>query len=187
MSATAVVLFAHPPEENSKSGSSFADRVDEMENVEVRRLYDLYPDFDVNIEREKAIWEAADVVVLQHPFYWYSSPALVKEYLDVVLEYGWAYGPKGKALQGKSLQTVITAGGPEDAYRAGGYNKFSIEELLRPFEATANLCGMTYEPPLVLHGSNHLSEAERTAFCDTYVDRLNALLARHEATAGKAA
>lgn len=187
MSATAVVLFAHPSEENSTAGSGFADRVAQLSGVEVRRLYDLYPDFDVNIEREQAVWNAADVIVLQHPFYWYSCPALVKEYLDVVLEYGWAYGPTGTALQGKSLQTVITAGGPAESYEPAGYNQFSIQDLLRPFEATANLCRMRYEAPLVLHSANHLGPDEKEAFAAHYEERLLNLLARHDDTTGKAA
>lgn len=88
MSATAVVLFAHPAEEASRTGAMLADKVEGMNGVSVRRLYDLYPDFDVHVEQEQAAWDAADVIVLQHPFYWYSSPALLKEYLDVVLEHG---------------------------------------------------------------------------------------------------
>jgi len=187
MSATAAVLFAHPAEENSYTGAYLAERIEKIEGVEVRRLYDLYPDFDVNIEREKAVWEAADIIVLQHPFYWYSCPALVKEYLDVVLEHGWAYGGGGRALAGKSLQTVISAGGSAEAYTPNGYNKFTIEELLRPFEATANLCGMHYEKPLVVHGSIDLHAAGREGFGDDYEARLQQLLAKHSAEAGKAA
>ena len=52
------------------------------------------------------------------PFYWYSAPALVKEYLDLVLEHGFAYGSTGRALEGKVLVNATTTGGPEAAYRS---------------------------------------------------------------------
>lgn len=187
MTASAVVLFAHPAEEGSRTGAMLANRVDTMAGVEVRRLYDLYPEFDVRIETEKEVWEAADVIVLQHPFYWYSCPALLREYLDVVLAHGWAYGETGTALKGKSLQSVITTGGVESAYSAAGHNRFTMDELLRPFEATANLCGMTYEPPLVLHNANHVSNEVREDFLGAYEKRLVSLLARQSAVAGKVA
>ncbi len=187
MTASAVVLFAHPAEEGSRTGALMARRIETKTDIQVRRLYDLYLEFHVHVQREKEIWEAADVIVLQHPFHWYSCPALLREYLDVVLEHGWAYGENGSALKGKSLQSVVTTGGAERAYSASGHNKFTMPELLRPFEATANLCGMIYEPPLVLHNANHVSDEAREAFFDTYENRLSSLLARHSAVAGKVA
>ncbi|MGA0236334.1 MAG: NAD(P)H-dependent oxidoreductase [Alphaproteobacteria bacterium] len=187
MTASAVVLFAHPAEEGSRTGALMARRVEAMTSVTVRRLYDLYPDFDVHVQREKEVWDTADVIVLQHPFHWYSCPSLLREYLDVVLEHGWAYGKNGSALTGKSLQSVITTGGVESAYSASGHNKFTMTELLRPFEATANLCGMSYEPPLILHNANHVSSEVREDFLNAYENRLSSLLARHSAVAGKVA
>lgn len=93
------------------------------------------------------------MIVFQHPFYWYSTPALFKEWQDRVLEYGFAYPPKeGKELQGKTWLSVITKGGPEWSYRSGGYNNYSISELLRPLQQTANLCGMRWMAPFVVHG-----------------------------------
>lgn len=45
----------------------------------------------------------------------------------------------------------ITTGGPTDSYRSGGVNNWTISELLRPFQQTAFLAGMTWLPPLVMH------------------------------------
>ena len=47
---------------------------------------------------------------------------------------------------------MITKGGPEWSYRSGGYNNYSISELLRPLQQTANLCGMRWMAPFVVHG-----------------------------------
>ena len=85
--------------------------------------------------------------IFQHPFYWYSSPALVKEWIDLVLEHGFAYGQSGRALEGKIMMNAITTGGPDEAYQKGGYNRFTIREFLAPFDQTARLCQMRYLAP----------------------------------------
>ena len=186
MTPKALILFAHPDEDGSSAGASLLNRIEGEPDIEVRRLYDLYPDFNVDVEVEQAGWEAADVIVLQHPFYWYSSPALLKEYLDVVLEHNWAYGTEGKALAGKSLLTVTTAASREENYRPDGYNKFPVETLLLPFEATANLCSMTYEKPVVVYDADRIELEALTAAGEGYVQTLRHLLARHAGGEGAA-
>ncbi|MEC8038045.1 MAG: NAD(P)H-dependent oxidoreductase [Pseudomonadota bacterium] len=186
MTARALVLFAHPDEDGSHAGAALIARAEDDPDIEVRRLYDLYPDFNVDVEVEQAAWEAADVIVLQHPFYWYSSPALLKEYLDVVLEHNWAYGTNGRALAGKSLLTVTTAASREENYRPDGYNKFPVETLLLPFEATANLCSMTYEKPVVVYDADRIGAEDLQACAETYFQTLKSLLARHAAGKGAA-
>jgi glutathione-regulated potassium-efflux system ancillary protein KefG len=83
----------------------------------------------------------------------------------MVLEFGWAYGPGGTELAGKIVFNVITTGGQRSAYGKEGYNRFTINELLAPFEQTAWLCKMTWLPPFALHGTHRLTreEAIRTA------------------------
>ncbi len=49
----------------------------------------------------------------------------------------------------------------EAAYRAEGYNHFTIRQLLRPLEQTALLCGMTYLPPFALFGARTAVEEGR--------------------------
>ena len=61
-------------------------------------LYEAYPDFHIDVEREKALLEEYPRIVWQHPFYWYSTPSLMKEWFDTVLQYGWAYGKGASAL-----------------------------------------------------------------------------------------
>ena len=132
-------------------------------NCTVVDLYAEYPDYGIDIEREQARLRAHDVIVFMFPLYWYSTPAMLKEWQDLVLEYGFAYGHDGRELHGKRLLCALTAGGIEDAYRESGYNHYSIREMLRPIEQTATLCGMTYLPPYALFGA-------RTALEDGRVD-----------------
>ena len=71
----------------------------------------------------------------------------------MVLTYGFAYGQDGTALRGKNLKLVTSTGGPSTSYRPGGLNRFTMQELLRPLEATAHLCGLELLDPLVLQGA----------------------------------
>ena len=77
----------------------------------------------------------------------------MKEWLDDVLTYGWAYGPGGTALHGKDWVSVISTGGPQESYQAGGFNNFSMSELLKPLQQTANLIGTNYLAPFLFHGT----------------------------------
>jgi len=155
-----LILFAHPMPRKSRVNRALATAVRGLDGVTFHDLYEAYPDFHIDVEHEKALLLAHDVIVLQHPFYWYSAPALVKEWLDLVLEYGFAYGETGTALRGKHWQQAITTGGPEDAYQSTGYNRFTIRQLLAPFEQTANLCGMPYQEPFAIHGVLQMSRSQ---------------------------
>lgn len=156
-----LILFAHPSLERSEVNAPLADAVSGLPGVNLVDLYAEYPDFQVDIDREQQRLLDHDVIIFQHPLYWYSTPAILKEWQDLVLEHNFAYGTKGDKLHGKIFFSAITAGGGEDAYRSGGYNNFTIRELLHPMEQTANLCGMIYLPPYALFGSRSAVDEDR--------------------------
>jgi glutathione-regulated potassium-efflux system ancillary protein KefG len=147
-----LILFAHPALHKSRVNQLLLSSVQSLPGVTVNDLYESYPNFHVNVAREQALLLEHDVIIFQHPFYWYSSPAILKQWQDLVLEYGFAYGKNGTQLQGKLVLTAISTGGPSSAYQRGGYNYFTVRELLAPFEQTVRLCGMTYLPPFVVPG-----------------------------------
>lgn len=124
-------------------------------------LYAEYPDFNIDIDREQARLLEHDIIVFQYPLYWYSTPSILKEWQDLVLEYGFAYGTGGHALEGKLFFSAISAGGLSAAYRADGFNHFTLRELLHPLEQMAVLCGMRYLPPFALFGSRTALEDGR--------------------------
>jgi glutathione-regulated potassium-efflux system ancillary protein KefG len=163
-----LVLLAHPALHRSRVNRQLVDAARDLPGVTVHDLYEAYPDFDIDVAREQALLRAHEIVVWQHPFYWYSTPALLKEWQDLVLEFGWAYGPGGTALHGKKLLSAITTGGPERAYQAEGFNRFTVRQLLAPIEQTARLCGLVYLPPFVVHGTHRLEEAEIARHADEY-------------------
>ena len=154
-----LILFAHPAFQKSRANQPLVEAVRDLEGVTFHDLYEAYPDFNIDVAREQALLLEHHIIVLQHPFYWYSVPALIKEWQDLVLEHGFAYGDGGTALEGKMLMTAITTGGGLEAYRRDGLNRFSIREFLIPFEQTAGLCGMRFLPPFVVHGVHGLDEA----------------------------
>ena len=153
-----VILLFHPLLHKSRVNSQLLKDVEDLEGVTTRIMYDLYPDFHIDVKAEQKILLEHDVVVWQHPFYWYSSPSLLKEWIDIVLQHGFAYGRDGKALSGKIIMSAISSGGRREVYQEGGMRKYSIRQLLTPFEQTVNLCNMVYLPPFMVHGTHLLDE-----------------------------
>lgn len=170
-----LILFAHPAFQKSRVNRALIQAAREVPGITVHDLYETYPDFLIDVRAEQALVEKHQKVVLQHPFFWYSSPAMIKEWLDLVLTYGWAYGQNGTALRGKTLSQAISAGGPEDVYRRGGANHFTLRELLAPFEQTARLCGMNYAEAFAVHGTNRLDASELSACAQDYCRWLESL------------
>lgn len=148
-----LVLFAHPAIQKSRVNSALVAAIRHLPGVTFHDLYEAYPDMHIDVRAEQRLLEQHQLIIWQHPFYWYSSPAIVKEWQDLVLEYGFAYGRGGRALAGKMVLTAISTGGPPESYAATGYNHFTIREFLRPFEQTARLCHMEYLPPFVVQGT----------------------------------
>jgi glutathione-regulated potassium-efflux system ancillary protein KefG len=155
-----LILFAHPALEKSRVHRRLVEAVRSLPGVTFNDLYQHYPDMDIDVAREQQLLVEHDVIVMQHPFYWYSTPALLKEWEDLVLQHGWAYGRDGTALEGKTVMTATSTGGSEKAYCRNGHNRYTMREFLAPIERTAMLCGMTYLPPFVVHGTHSLTAGE---------------------------
>jgi glutathione-regulated potassium-efflux system ancillary protein KefG len=170
-----LILFAHPAFHRSRVNSALLEAIADLEGVMVHDLYEEYPDLHINVPREQRLLMDHDIIVWQHPFFWYSSPAILKKWQDLVLEYGFAYGHEGTALHGKKCLSVISTGGAKDAYGREGMNYFSMRELLAPVEQTARFCGMQYLPPFVIHGA--LGDRQQLAHqVDHYPQILTALV-----------
>ena len=170
-----LVLFAHPALQKSRVQRELGRAVRALPGVTFHDLYEAYPDFDVEVAREQALLSEHDVVVLQFPFYWYSTPALLKQWQDLVLEQGWAYGREGKALHGKLLLCALSTGGSEASYQPGGSNRATILQLLAPLAQMAQLCGMQFLPPFVVHETYRLGDAALAAHGAGYAALLAAL------------
>jgi glutathione-regulated potassium-efflux system ancillary protein KefG len=155
-----LILFAHPRYENSMVHQRLSHAARGVRGVTFHDLYELYPDFDVQIDHEQELLISHDLIIFQHPFYWYSCPPLLKQWIDLVLEHGWAYGREGESLRGKKMFNAISTGGRQEAYATGGFNRFTIAQFLAPFEQTARLCNIDYYPPFVIHGTHMATRSE---------------------------
>ena len=173
------VIAAHPAWRESRVNRPLMEAARGLPRVQVQDLYSSYPDYAIDVPREQAALERAQLVVLLHPIQWYSMPALQKLWLDEVFTYGWAYGEgdneesgPGRALQGKDLWLVATTGGPEPSYHPQGYNRYFFDAFLPPYEQSAALCGMRFLPPLVLHGAHSVDRQAVTDHIATFSQRL---------------
>lgn len=155
-----LLLFAHPAPHKSRVNRRLVAEAERIDGVTVRHLYEIYPDFLIDVREEQRLLENHEVIVFQHPMYWYSAPSLVKEWMDLVLEHGWAYGTGGTALHGRIFAQAVTTGGGKDAYCGGGKNHHTVREFLLPFEQSARLCGMAWMNPFVVYGTADLKNAD---------------------------
>lgn len=172
MALQILVIFAHPAIRRSRVNRALVQAAHGLDGVTVHDLYETYPDFSIDVAREQALLSAHDVIVFQHPFYWYSAPSIVKEWMDLVLEYGFAYGENGRALAGKGWMSAITTGGRDIHYGPKSQNLFTVAELLRPFEATAHLCRMHWIQPFLVQGTHGMSAVDIANAAQSYRARL---------------
>ncbi|HLO90775.1 MAG TPA: NAD(P)H-dependent oxidoreductase [Lentimicrobium sp.] len=170
-----LILFAHPRFEHSVVNMALADAAKNVQGVTFHDLYQLYPDYYIDVEAEHNLLIEHDVIVWHHPFYWYSCPPLLKQWIDIVLEYNWAYGHNGNFLKGKYILNAITTGGAVEAYQKEGRNRFTVRELLAPFEQTAFLCKMEYLPPFAIQGTHLIEKNQIEKYALAYADLLNFL------------
>jgi len=170
-----LLLFAHPALEKSRVHKKLIRKAKQIAGVFVNDLYEQYPDLDIDIAREKTLLLQHDIIIWQHPFYWYSAPAIIKQWKDLVLEHGWAYGSTGTALAGKQIFNIISCGGSKAVYQPDGANRFTINQFSAPFNQTAYLCKMQYLPPFVIHGTHKLNDADIDLYAVQYEELLIAL------------
>ena len=170
-----LLVIAHPAMERSRANKAMETAAVGAPGVTLLDLYETYPDFAIDVPAEQKRLLACRCVVVQFPLYWYSTPALLKEWFDLVWLHGFAYGRGGTALKGKRMMAACSTGGCAEAYGREGSNRFTIEEFLRPLEQTAALCGMDWEAPFVLHASAVKDEATLEREAQDYRRRLLAL------------
>lgn len=170
-----LILFAHPALQKSRVNSNLISYVKDLEGVTFHDLYEAYPDFHIRVSYEQKLLLDHDIVVFHHPIFWFSVPALLKEWMDLVLEHGWAYGKNGTALRGKKLLSVVSTGGRESLYSKKGFNRHTIGEFLAPISQTAHVCAMDYLPPFVIYGTHTITKEEVAEQGENYQKTIIAL------------
>lgn len=148
-----IAYYAHPGHQHSQVNREMARVAAAVGGITYVDLYAEYPRFDINVDTEQQRLIDHDAIVLQFPLFWYSTPSLLKEWQDLVLEHGFAYGKGGDRLAGKRLQIAITTASPAAAYAEDGYQHYPLRTFLTPLEQTARLCQMHFAAPYVLNSA----------------------------------
>lgn len=154
------MVHAHPYPHTSRGCAALLDSISDLPGLEVRSLYDTYPDFDIDVAAEQDALRRARAVVWLHPLYWYTAPALLKHWFEKVLAVGFAYGESGSALAGKPCLWVTTTGGGE--YSPEGIHHHAFRDFAPVIEMTARYSGMRWEEPFVVNDvTGHSDDALR--------------------------
>ncbi len=148
--AKVLIYYAHPGHQVSRANKRMMREAQTIKDITLVDLYAQYPRFDIDIDLEQQRLVEHDVILFQCPLFWYSTPSIIKEWQDLVLEQGFAYGHNGNALTGKVMMFALTASGPQPAYTEQGYQHFTLRTFLTPLEQTARLCKMRFAAPYVL-------------------------------------
>jgi len=162
--AKLIIYHAHPAPQHSRANKAMTRAIRAVDGITRVDLYADYPRFDIDADAEQARLLDHEVILFQFPLFWYSTPSIIKEWCDIVLEHGFAYGAGGTALEGKRMMLALTAAGAEEAYTPDGYQNFPLRSFLTPLEQTARLCRMRFEAPYVLYSA--LKAAEEDALSD---------------------
>jgi glutathione-regulated potassium-efflux system ancillary protein KefG len=170
-----LVQFAHPAFSRSRVQKTLLKNCKNIDGVTINDLYEQYPDLYIDVKREQELLLKHDIIILQHPFYWYSGPAIIKQWLDLVLEFNWAYGPEGFALSGKKIMNAISCGSSTHAYTQEGHHHFPVSQFLLPYRQTAMLCRMDYLPPFVVYGTHRMKQELIDEEALVYADILSGL------------
>ena len=170
-----LLLYAHPTPRGSYLNRYLVSRAATVPNVVVRDLYQLYPDFYIDVATEQEHLRKADVIIMQFPVRWFNVPSIIREWQDHVLTRGFAFGPDGDALKGKRFMAAVSTGGQENSYQQGSPHGAALDSYLAPLVQTAVFCGMHVEAPFVVHGARDLDAGAREVMAQAYVNRLETL------------
>jgi putative NADPH-quinone reductase len=174
MNKKTLVVVAHPDLSKSRINRTWLDYLrPHADKTTVHELYKIYPNGKIDVAAEQKLLEEHDRIILQFPMFWFSTPSLLKQWLDDVLSYGWAFGPGGDKLEGKEIGVAVSTGGPAHAYQAGAQNQYTLSELLRPLQMTAQYTRAKYLPVFAMQGALYNpSDEELQSNAHSYVQHV---------------
>lgn len=168
------ILISHPNLDNSIFNNYLADIHKKNELFCVHSLDKNRINGYFDIEKETTILRQSKAIVWQFPIYWYNSPASLRDWQDQVLS-PIVYSADN-FVKNLPVMVVFTAGAAEEHYSHEGLNRYTAEEMLRPFEMTANAAGMIWKKPLGFYGCSGTPDEKTLArMASVYEKRLTEL------------
>lgn len=168
-----LVIVAHPKYTESTTQQLFKESVADDENVVWHLITET-----IDPAKEQALLLQADRIIFQFPLYWYSAPAVLKNWQDKVLTTKFATG-SSYSLAGKELGLVVSTGAAQKEFQAGASEQFTMSEILRPYEALANKTKMKYLVPLVVYQFPYLTKIEQQRLFMAYQQYVTNLQFNH--------
>ncbi|MED1943814.1 NAD(P)H-dependent oxidoreductase [Brevibacillus formosus] len=150
-----LVIVTHPSIETSVINKRWVEELKKYpEKYTVHELHKAYPDGKIDVEKEQQLVESHGNLVLQFPIYWFNCPPLLKKWLDDVFAYGWAYGSKGgDKLKNRKAAIAVSAGIRKEDYQEEGRYRYTLEQILTPFETTFRYCHADYRSFFAYYGT----------------------------------
>lgn len=132
---------------------------------------------DIAAEIAKVQW--CDLLILNFPLYWFSTPAILKGWIDRVMISGVFYGGKRiydrGGMCGKRALVTLTLGGREHMFGAGAIHG-EIHTLLRPLlQGSLAYCGFAVLPPFIGYHVPYVSTEARGQILADYRQHLATL------------
>lgn len=118
---------------------------------------------DIQHELDKLLW--CDLVVFVFPLFWFSTPAILKGWIDRVLVSGQIYGGKRfydqGGLKGKKALVAFTLGGQQHMFAEQSIHG-PIKEMLKPLlQGTLAYTGLDVLEPFVAWHVPYISDDDR--------------------------
>lgn len=149
-----LIVVVHPDIDASIVNKKWVEELAaHPDSFTIHELYRAYPTGAIDVEDERRLVESHDALVLQFPLYWFGCPPLLKKWLDEVWLYGWAYGSQGKALKGRKIALAVSAGLEETDYGPSGRYRYSLDQILAPFETTFSYVRADYRCFFAFYGA----------------------------------
>ena len=77
-----LIVSGHTDLNNSVANKNILNKLKEkLPNAEYDILSELYPNYQIDVEKEQEKLLKADIIVLQYPVFWYSMPSLLEKWM----------------------------------------------------------------------------------------------------------
>ena len=167
-----LVIVAHP-QLDASTAQSFLKTAALADSAVI--WHELTAPFDIAAEQK--LLHSVDRIIFQFPMYWYSAPAILKQWLDEVWN---SQLTSNRLVKGRQLGIVVTVAHPATAFGPGASQEYTIAELLRPYQALAHATGMQYLPPLPIYQFAQQTEEEKQLLYIRYQQYLTLKISQRE-------
>lgn len=173
-----LIVVSHPNLTHSVVNKRWIEELKKYPDLyTVHDLYQAYPDGVIDVAKEQALVEQHGNLILQFPLYWFNCPPRLKQWLDEVFLYGWAYGStSGYKLKSHKIALAVSAGISQEDFVEGGQYNGSLQQILQPFELTAKYVQADYAEPYLFYDAEFKLSPERVeASAKGYIEYLSVL------------